>query len=421
MKSFHITTLLLIGSLALAGAPAAETIQPDPLVKSAGAAVATTESRPAATPKAASATGLPGASGATPVKAADPAVTVGKKPTRPGLADAVLQEEGNLDAEEAIRSYQGIVSEFDSRREEAANAVFRLGEIFRKQGLINEAKAQYGRILREFADFPQLVKPSQKLLFEERGARSLRARPGGSVASDGTGIELLQQEIQLVEGQLESMQKQVESGVMAPEQLVSVKRDLLDLRRKLAKEMAEAKDRELAMKDMPLAGAGESALTSGNAPRPVAGSEPRRSDPVAEERLSALKEQLAEARADLRARQKKCAEQDAALRSIQRLSPENWASLSITDQRFGKLKQEYEGYLLAGNNPATESVLHNIRTWIEKVYLPEMKLSRDSSAEELDRATKLVSELEHIYVTSLKKTLDEQAAKARKGGVDQKL
>jgi tetratricopeptide (TPR) repeat protein len=93
------------------------------------------------------------------------------------LAAGALEEEGNLDLPEAIRSYQSIVSRFDARRPEAANAIFRLGECYRKLGRMEEAKVEYARILREFPDQADLAKLSEKHLFEPT--------PGGAVGQSG--------------------------------------------------------------------------------------------------------------------------------------------------------------------------------------------------------------------------------------------
>ncbi|MEO6183037.1 MAG: ankyrin repeat domain-containing protein, partial [Verrucomicrobiota bacterium] len=58
-------------------------------------------------------------------------------------------------------AYQSVATQFDKDRKLAATAIFRLGEVYRKQGKTNEATAQYERIVREFSDQPELVKLSR--------------------------------------------------------------------------------------------------------------------------------------------------------------------------------------------------------------------------------------------------------------------
>jgi len=71
------------------------------------------------------------------------------------------------DRAEQLNQLQTNIKAFDESRDEAAKAVFRLGEIYRKLKRFDEARVQYARILREFSDFPDLVRISRKLLSEE--------------------------------------------------------------------------------------------------------------------------------------------------------------------------------------------------------------------------------------------------------------
>lgn len=77
------------------------------------------------------------------------------------LQRGLFEEEANHDFNAAIRAYQSVVTQFDKDRKLAATAVFRLGECYRKQGKMEEAKLQYERILREFADQTKLVELSR--------------------------------------------------------------------------------------------------------------------------------------------------------------------------------------------------------------------------------------------------------------------
>ena len=74
----------------------------------------------------------------------------------------ILEEDLNLDLNAAIQSYQSLVSQFDAQRPLAANAIFRMAECYRRLGRMEEARSQYARILREFADQAPLVRLSRK-------------------------------------------------------------------------------------------------------------------------------------------------------------------------------------------------------------------------------------------------------------------
>lgn len=75
-----------------------------------------------------------------------------------------MAEERELDLDKAADLYAGVIERFDASRERAANAIFRSGECLWKLGEIEDAKNHYGRITREFADFPELVRLSEARL-----------------------------------------------------------------------------------------------------------------------------------------------------------------------------------------------------------------------------------------------------------------
>ena len=81
-------------------------------------------------------------------------------PKTDAYADGLLAEEREQDYVKAAEHYRSVIREFDAQRNEAANAVFRLGECLRKLGRLEEAKVQYARVLREFPDFVELTKQS---------------------------------------------------------------------------------------------------------------------------------------------------------------------------------------------------------------------------------------------------------------------
>ena len=80
------------------------------------------------------------------------------------LQKGLFEEEANRNLEAAAQAYQTVSAQFDKDRKLAATAIFRLGEIYRKQGKTNEAAGQYERIVREFADQDTLVTLSRQNL-----------------------------------------------------------------------------------------------------------------------------------------------------------------------------------------------------------------------------------------------------------------
>src|SRR5438046_8632908 len=80
------------------------------------------------------------------------------------LQQGLFEEEANHNPGEAIQAYQSALREFEQARKLAATAVFRLGEVYRKQGKTNEANVQYERVLREFADQTSLATLSRSYL-----------------------------------------------------------------------------------------------------------------------------------------------------------------------------------------------------------------------------------------------------------------
>lgn len=78
------------------------------------------------------------------------------------LQKGLFEEEANHNLDAAKQAYESVIREFDNDRKLAATAVFRLGEVYRKQGKTNLASEQYERLVREFPDQGKLVELSQK-------------------------------------------------------------------------------------------------------------------------------------------------------------------------------------------------------------------------------------------------------------------
>jgi biopolymer transport protein ExbD len=104
------------------------------------------------------------------------------------FAIGLMNEEGENNLAAAAANYRDVIKDFDRQREGAANAIFRLGEVYRKLGRIEEAKVQYARILREFPDMVRLTELSHNLLLGEEGLSSGgRAGFGGSAVGGAFG------------------------------------------------------------------------------------------------------------------------------------------------------------------------------------------------------------------------------------------
>jgi hypothetical protein len=105
-----------------------------------------------------------------------PQVTHAQTPTQPepvppkpeaaparSISNVAVAEPAKLSEEQYL---QARLRAFDSQRPAAAQAVFRLGECYRRLKRFEEARIQYARILREFTDSPELVAQSARLLVE---------------------------------------------------------------------------------------------------------------------------------------------------------------------------------------------------------------------------------------------------------------
>jgi ankyrin repeat protein len=89
------------------------------------------------------------------------------------LQKGLFEEEANHNLEAAAQAYQNVSAQFDKDRKLAATAIFRLGEVYRKQGKTNEAVLQYERVVREFSDQQTLATLSrQNLIGLEAGPKS---------------------------------------------------------------------------------------------------------------------------------------------------------------------------------------------------------------------------------------------------------
>ena len=162
-----------------------------------------------------------------------PSNTPGAAPGLPsggGFAAGLLSEEGEGDLAAAAAAYRQTIQAFDRQRAEAANAIFRLGEVYRKMGALQEAKVQYARILREFPDMVRLTELSHNLLFgDETKSAGLTGGGFGGGGMDGGGgfsgdpadpgyyERLMMQRYGFVPGRVAASARQTESPTVSEE------------------------------------------------------------------------------------------------------------------------------------------------------------------------------------------------------------
>ena len=88
------------------------------------------------------------------------------------FSHGILEEDLELDLAAAAQSYQSLITQFDAQRPLAAQAIFRLGECYRRMGRMDDARAQYERILREFSDQTVLVALCQRYAASVGGVKA---------------------------------------------------------------------------------------------------------------------------------------------------------------------------------------------------------------------------------------------------------
>ncbi len=128
----------------------------------------------------------------------------------------LFEEEANRNLDAAAQAYQAVSAQFDKDRKLAATAIFRLGEVYRKQGRTNDAVAQYERIVREFSEEQTLVTLSrQNLVGLGQETKSDLSSPG-SVVADVTNGSLpdLEKELFLLKAKIEQAQKETNQQVL---------------------------------------------------------------------------------------------------------------------------------------------------------------------------------------------------------------
>jgi ankyrin repeat protein len=99
--------------------------------------------------------------------------------------DGLYAEEAKQDLNAAAKAYQDVVAAFDQDRETVASALFRLGEVHRKQSRPDAARDCFRRIAREFSDrekLARLARENLKALGETLPEVPAAATPGPASA-----------------------------------------------------------------------------------------------------------------------------------------------------------------------------------------------------------------------------------------------
>jgi hypothetical protein len=265
----------------------------------------------------------------------------------------MLDEEFNSNPQAAAKNYEAMIATFDQQRETAAQAIFRLGESYRRMGRIDEARSMYARILREFVDFPDLAKLSQRLLSENAPTQPREGAALTATVPNREEEELIRQELALLGEQLGVAEEQVKNGQATASSTIPIKREMLQLKQRLARTQTQT-----------WAIAAPTESLQSQSPNFLYRTDRAAGSPGELERLEIETK-------DLRS------QIDLLSGEVQ---PETVSTQIINDPRFATLKLEYEKSLLdASGDEASKKALANARDrlvkWIQEIYVPELKSS----------------------------------------------
>lgn len=288
----------------------------------------------------------------------------------PALPRTILDEELDSNPQAAAKNYEAIISSFDQQREAAANAIFRLGESYRKMGRIEEARLMFARILREFVDFPDLAKLSQRLLSENVRIQSVQTPDASETASSPEEEALIRQEIALLEEELASSESRRKAGLESPSSLLSLKREILQLQQRLVRARTQRPTTSISVDSQPIK---------------VSTASPRSADSTGD--LGQLQIETE----DLKSQIRFLSEQGR---------PEAISPQIINDPRFAALKESFESALLrASDSDSSRKEIDDARDrllkWIHEIYLPELKSTLELKSARLGILEKRSQQIGH--------------------------
>jgi hypothetical protein len=317
----------------------------------------------------------------------------------------LFEEEGNLNPEAAVKAYQRFIAQYDSQRQKAALAIFRLGESYRKIGRIEEAKVQFGRVLREFPDQVQLSRASHQYLIGEAGGsaggpprfsqrlQGIVSRAGDSPKPDGTpgpsngGFARA------------GSSSGIEGGPGFPG--------------------------GGGFGGGGLGGGGGGVGGSGFGPGAWSsgpgglGIGSTMSNPFGGQRSYGeytLDSELAQVKARLASAKREFATLAGRLRIVERLEPDALPEQVISDPRYQRLKSEYESALLSetetGNSTPAKQALAKLQRWVQRIYLPELQGAVTFASQNEDELEKQVADLEQKIAEGHKRTKPEETRRA---------
>jgi hypothetical protein len=265
----------------------------------------------------------------------------------------MLDEELSSNPQAAAKTYEAMIAAFDRQRETAAQSIFRLGELYQKAGRVDEARLMYARILREFVDFPDLAKLSQRILSENAPTQSREVSAFQAAPPNPEEQGYMQQELGLLEEELRITEERIKAGMASSNSALPLKREILQLKQRLARSQAPT----------------WLASTPSESPRVesvVSFSRPDRANSSMNdlERLEIETKELKD---------------QIALLSGE-VQPETVSTEIIKDPRFATLKLEYEKNLLdasgdAGSKKALDNARERLVRWVQEIYVPELKNS----------------------------------------------
>ena len=88
------------------------------------------------------------------------------------LEKGIFQQETAGDLDAAVKVYKQIVDEANANRRFVAEAQFRIGECYQKQGKKAEAEAAFRQVIASYPDQAELVAKARKELGEAEPARA---------------------------------------------------------------------------------------------------------------------------------------------------------------------------------------------------------------------------------------------------------